>query len=207
MCIILFVKLIFTQNFSPKKLKHTIISDFDLDLHDGDIGFARFITSTLPTEVRSYVDKPLIDLNTNSTWECANLSIHRELILIPPQCYRHLYCSSYNCEEQSFRCVKIREALCCLYNYLQSNCSKENIKDYYRSVYFHTSLQHGYCEINLERIEWGDNSYCLANLQETTTPLSLSLKLSRESINSSYRIEFSWISFLFFCVCVTFICT
>ncbi|CAF0759417.1 unnamed protein product [Adineta ricciae] len=141
----------------------------------------------------------LIDINEDLTLEsanyCTNLSIHRDLSSIPRQCHRHLYCGSYNCEEQSFRCVKIREALCCLYDYLQSNCSKEKFKDHFRSVYFHTSLQHGYCEINLERIEQDADSYCLANLKETTTSFSLPLKRSYQSINSSYRIEFSFVFF------------
>ena len=117
----------------------------------------------------------LIDIYTNSslnTSYCSNILITKDLYNIPRQCHSHLLCNPYHCDDKSFRCIKLRETLCCLYNYIQKSCQKENFKDHFRSIYFHISIQHGYCEINLERIEQNDHSYCIANHHETTTALS-----------------------------------
>lgn len=114
----------------------------------------------------------LIDLDRNISLNdnyCSNMLINKDLYRIPNQCHKHLLCNGYHCDDQSFRCVKIRETLCCLYKYIEENCEKDLLKDQFRSIYFHISIQHGYCEINLERIEQNDHSYCLANHIETTT--------------------------------------
>ena len=121
----------------------------------------------------------LIDIDTNlslNTSYCSNILINKNLYHIPSQCHSHLLCTPYHCDDKSFRCIKIRETLCCLYKYIQKNCQKENFKDHFRSIYFHISIQHGYCEINLERIEQNDHSYCIANHHETTTTTALSKK-------------------------------
>jgi len=114
----------------------------------------------------------LIDIDTNlslNNSHCSNILINKDLYRIPNQCHQHLLCDPYHCDDKSFRCVKIRETLCCLYNYIQKYCRNEILKDPFRSIYFHISIEHGYCEINLERIEKNDRSYCLSNSLETTT--------------------------------------
>jgi hypothetical protein len=121
----------------------------------------------------------LIPLDTNSSLTnsnyCLNISINKNIYHIPHQCHNHLLCDSYHCDDKSFRCIKIRETLCCLYKYIEDNCQRENLKDQFRSIYFYTSIQHGYCEINLERIEQNDHSYCLAQNLQTTTSTTISL--------------------------------
>ncbi len=109
----------------------------------------------------------LIDIDPNissNTSYCSSKLIENNLYRIPNQCHHHLLCNGYHCDDKSFRCVKLRETLCCLYEYLQRICRQNMIlKDQFRSIYFHISIEHGYCEINLERIEQIDQSYCLAN--------------------------------------------
>jgi hypothetical protein len=123
-----------------------------------------------------------IDMNLSSnTSYCSNILINKDLYHIPVQCHSHLLCNPYHCDDKSFRCMKIRETLCCLYKYIQENCSKDKFKDHFRSIYFHISIQHGYCEINLERIEQNDQSYCIANHPEPTT-MSVS-RLSKKYIH------------------------
>lgn len=117
----------------------------------------------------------LIDIANNTSSNesfCSTPLINDQFYRIPQACQHHLLCDPYSCDDQSFRCVKIRESLCCLQNYLQQHCERENFlrtKDLFRSVYFHVSIEHGYCEINLERIEKSDQAYCLGNNQEATT--------------------------------------
>ena len=103
---------------------------------------------------------------------CSKILLNQQVYRIPKQCHRHLRCHPYYCDDKSFRCIKIRETLCCLYEYFRLHCQNTNlirIKDLFRSVYFHMSIEHGYCEINLERIEKNDQTYCIANLPETGT--------------------------------------
>ncbi|CAF1232752.1 unnamed protein product [Rotaria magnacalcarata] len=115
----------------------------------------------------------LIDINNSALSNesyCSNILVNQEVYRIPEQCQHHLLCTPYYCDDKSFRCIKIREALCCLYKYFQSNCQQDNtfrVKDLFRSVYFQISIEHGYCEINLERIERNDQAYCIADEQET----------------------------------------
>ncbi|CAF5011724.1 unnamed protein product [Rotaria sp. Silwood1] len=112
-------------------------------------------------------------LNNNSY--CSNILINKNLYYIPNQCHKHVLCNRYNCDDKSYRCIKIREILCCLYKYIQKYCQKDNLKEQFRFIYFHISIQHGYCEINLERIEQNDQSYCISNnIETTTTTISLS---------------------------------
>lgn len=128
-----------------------------------------------------------INLSSNESY-CSNILINDQIYRIPKQCQHHLLCNAYYCDDQSFRCIKIRETLCCLHKYFQSNCQEKNsnqIKDLFRSVYFHMSIEHGYCEINLERIEKNDQAYCIANIEETT-PTTLSPS-SSSSIRSSFK--------------------
>ena len=133
------------------------------------------ITSAIPSN--AYY---LIDIDTNSslnTSYCSNILINKDLYQIPRQCHKHLLCDPHHCDDKSFRCTKIRETLCCLYKYIRKHCQKANFKDQFRSIYFHISIQHGYCEINLERIEQNDHSYCLANHHDLTTTHSPRLSL------------------------------
>lgn len=115
----------------------------------------------------------LLDIDHRSSFNtsfCSDSLIDGEFYRIPRQCQKHLQCHSFHCDEQSFRCVKIRETLCCLKRYFHRHCSKserQQIKDQFRSVYFHVSIEHGYCEINLERIEKLDENYCLADPPES----------------------------------------
>lgn len=128
----------------------------------------------------------LIDIDQNislNTSYCSNILTNDHTYRIPKQCHRHLLCNPYYCDDQSFRCIKIRESLCCLNQYFQSNCEYNNsnrIKDLFRSIYFQISIEHGYCEINLERIEKHDQAYCIANIDEsietTTTMISTSIR-------------------------------
>jgi len=87
---------------------------------------------------------------------------------IPRQCHRHVQCASSNCDDRQFHCVKLRETLCCLYDFVRSTCVNRNVNERFRSVYFHVSIQYGFCEINLERIEQQDRTYCLNNYVETS---------------------------------------
>jgi hypothetical protein len=129
----------------------------------------------------------LIDIDHNissNTSYCSNILTTDQTYRIPKQCHHHLLCNPYYCDDQSFRCIKIRETLCCLNEYFQSNCKNDHsnrIKDLFRSVYFQISIEHGYCEINLERIEKHDQAYCIANMDEpiqttTTTIASSSIR-------------------------------
>ncbi|CAF1242896.1 unnamed protein product [Adineta steineri] len=137
----------------------------------------------------------LIDIDTNLSSNetyCSNILTNEQIYRIPKQCQQHLLCDPYYCDDKSFRCIKIRETLCCLYKYFQSNCQQNNsnqIKDIFRSVYFQMSIEHGYCEINLERIEKNDEAYCIANINQdiqqpiqiltTTPPLIIESTTSR----------------------------
>ena len=131
----------------------------------------------LPSNVYYLID---IANNTSSNESyCSTPLIDDQLYRIPQSCQHHLMCDPYSCDDQSFRCVKIRESLCCLQNYLRLHCEQENslrTKDLFRSVYFHMSIEHGYCEINLERIEKNDQAYCLGNTPEATTTISSSIR-------------------------------
>ncbi|CAF1174719.1 unnamed protein product [Rotaria sordida] len=112
----------------------------------------------------------LIDIDKNLSLNnsyCSNKLINKNLYRIPNQCHKHLLCNRYHCDDKSFRCIKIRETLCCLYKYIEKYCQKEYLKDQFRLIYFHISIQHGYCEINLERIEQNDQTYCISNYIET----------------------------------------
>jgi hypothetical protein len=135
----------------------------------------------------------LIDLDNNLSLNnsyCSNLFTNDQLYRIPRQCHKHLLCDPYYCDDKSFRCIKIRETLCCLYNYFQKTCEKENfiqMKDQFRSIYFHISIEHGYCEINLERIEKNDHSYCIADYQETTTTTTTTTSSPRLSFRNFHR--------------------
>lgn len=105
----------------------------------------------------------LIDIDTNFS-SCSNILVNKTRYGIPHRCQKHLLCFPSHCDDQSFRCVKIRETLCCLSQYIEQICSKTRpYKEQFRSIYFHISIEHGYCEINLERIEQNDSSYCLTN--------------------------------------------
>lgn len=126
---------------------------------------------------------------TNQSY-CSNLLNPEQLYYIPSQCHQHLICDPYTCDDRGFRCVKIRETLCCLYKYLQSHCEKETFvrtKEQFRSVYFHMSIEHGYCEINLERIEKIDSAYCLANHEETTTTPTPTTTTTRSTYKHYHR--------------------
>jgi hypothetical protein len=141
----------------------------------------------------------LIDIDTNlllNNSYCSNILISKNFYRIPNQCHKHLLCNAYHCDDKSFRCVKIRDTLCCLYKYLQKSCQKEILKDQFRSIYFHISIQHGYCEINLERIEQNDHSYCLANHLETTTTTTTSRSRSLPKHFHRYRTHLSNIHYL-----------
>ena len=137
------------------------------------------------------LDKQLSSSSNESY--CSNILTIEQTYRIPRQCQQHLLCNPYYCDDRSFRCMKIRETLCCLNRYLQSNCQKEDfkrIKDLFRSVYFQISIEHGYCEINLERIEKDDQMYCLANLEETTTTTTTTtttMMTTTMTVFSSYR--------------------
>ncbi|CAF0934265.1 unnamed protein product, partial [Didymodactylos carnosus] len=119
-----------------------------------------------------------IDDNLNDTQSssviCDNLLTEQQTYRIPRQCLTHFYCDSSKCDDQQFRCVKLRESLCCLYKYFTKNCRLNTIKENFRYIYFQLSIQHGYCEINLERIENTDETYCIAEDDfrqlQTTTP-------------------------------------
>lgn len=136
-----------------------------------------FIKNTIGIPSNSY---HLIDIATDSslnTSYCSNILLNKNLYRIPNECYKHILCDPHYCDDKSFRCIKIRETLCCLYKYIENNCPKENLKDQFRSIYFHISIEHGYCEINLERIEQSDESYCIANYIESTPSSSTRLSL------------------------------
>ncbi len=132
----------------------------------------------------------LIDIDNNLSLNesyCSNILINEQIYRIPKQCHHHLLCNPYYCDDKSFRCIKIRETLCCLYKYFQLNCQQNNsiqIKDLFRSVYFHISIEHGYCEINLERIEKYDQTYCIDNIEETTQMMTM--------VSSSIRTSFKY---------------
>lgn len=132
----------------------------------------------------------LIDIDSkisSNTSYCSNLLTNEQTYRIPSQCRHHLLCTPYYCDEQSFRCMKIRESLCCLYRYLQDNCREvdsNQIRDLFRSIYFQISIEHGYCEINLERIEKNDQAYCIATVEEETTATTT---VASVSIRPSYR--------------------
>jgi hypothetical protein len=131
----------------------------------------------------------LIDINNNLSSNesyCSNILLNEQLYRIPKQCQHHLLCNPYYCDDKSFRCIKIRETLCCLHKYFQLNCQQNppnQIRDLFRSVYFHISIEHGYCEINLERIEKYDQAYCIANIEETTQMMTI----VSSSIRSSFK--------------------
>ncbi|CAF0734373.1 unnamed protein product [Rotaria sp. Silwood1] len=125
---------------------------------------------------------------------CSNILINQHIYRIPKQCHHHLLCNSYYCDDKPFRCMKIRETLCCLYKYFQLNCQQDNfiqIKDLFRSVYFYISIEHGYCEINLERIEKNDQAYCISTIEETTTKI-LSTQTIKTTVSSTIRSSFKY---------------
>jgi hypothetical protein len=167
----------------------------------------------------------LIDIDINSSLNisyCSNKLIEKNLYRIPNQCHNHLLCNAYHCDDKSFRCIKIRETLCCVYKYLQKSCSNEKIlKDQFRSIYFHISIQHGYCEINLERIEQIDPSYCLAEIPTTTSQSRPSFKyihryrhhlttpstnISDSPMNISSKSSFSSVLSILIFFCLISIC-
>jgi hypothetical protein len=151
----------------------------------------------------------LIDIDTNFSINCSSKLIENNLYRIPNQCHNHLLCDPYHCDDKSFRCVKLRETLCCLYKYLQNTCRQEQIlKDQFRSIYFHISIQHGYCEINLERIEQIDQSYCLANHFEfrssryrhhRTTPSTHNISSKSSHINKQCLLLLLFFCLIFIC--------
>ena len=135
----------------------------------------------------------LIDIDQNvsvNTSYCSNILTNEHTYRIPNQCHHHLLCNPYYCDDQSFRCVKIRESLCCLNKYLHSKCEHENfnrIKDLFRSVYFQISIDHGYCEINLERIEKQDQAYCIANIEQPIEMTTMTTTTTTTTIRSFFK--------------------
>ena len=70
----------------------------------------------------------LIDIDNNiSTNEsyCSNILINDQIYRIPKECQHHLICDPYYCDDKSFRCIKIRETLCCLNKYLTIKLSRK----------------------------------------------------------------------------------
>lgn len=125
----------------------------------------------------------LIDIDMNFS-SCSNILINKTRYGIPRLCQKHLLCHPSHCDDQSFRCVKIRETLCCLSQYIDKICSKDRTyKDRFRSIYFHISIEHGYCEINLERIEQNDPLYCLTNQFHTPTMMSVTRQILEKPTN------------------------
>ncbi|CAF0899505.1 unnamed protein product [Didymodactylos carnosus] len=108
-----------------------------------------------------------VDVNSNDSQSssiiCDNLFTEQQTYRIPRECLSHFYCDLSKCDEHQFRCVKLRESLCCLYKYFTKHCRLNTIKENFRYIYFQLSVQHGYCEINLERIENNDETYCIAD--------------------------------------------
>jgi hypothetical protein len=49
------------------------------------------------------------------------------------------------------------------------------------------SIEHGYCEINLERIEKNDQAYCIANTEDTTTSTQTTTMHLSSSIRPSIK--------------------
>jgi len=135
----------------------------------------------------------LIDIDNNFSSNesyCSNIFTTEQIYRIPNQCHHHLLCDPYYCDDKSFRCIKIRETLCCLYKYFQLNCQLDNsiqIKDLFRSIYFQMSIEHGYCEINLERIEKTDQAYCIANIEETNITQTTTTMAVSSTTRSSYK--------------------
>lgn len=144
------------------------------------------IVYSLPSNSYYLIDiDPKISSNTSY---CSNLLTNDQTYRIPSQCRHHLLCTPYYCDEQSFRCMKIRETLCCLYQYLREHCQQvdyNQMKDLFRSIYFQMSIEHGYCEINLERIEKNDQAYCIATVEEEI--LSTTTTTTVATIRPSYR--------------------
>jgi hypothetical protein len=71
----------------------------------------------------------LIDIDNNFSSNesyCSNIFTNEQIYRIPKQCHHHLLCDPYYCDDKSFRCIKIRETLCCLYKYFQLNCQLDN---------------------------------------------------------------------------------
>ncbi|UJR33824.1 hypothetical protein I4U23_021248 [Adineta vaga] len=138
--------------------------------------------------------------SSNETY-CSNIFTNQQTYRLPKECHKHLLCDPYYCDDKSFRCMKIRETLCCLHQYFQSHCQEDNVnrlKDQFRSVYFQISIEHGYCEINLERIEKNDQAYCIADIIEepksseaikttTTTTMILLDTSTRSTFKHFYR--------------------
>ena len=120
-------------------------------------------------------------LSSNDSY-CSAALVNERTYRIPDQCHHHLLCNAYHCDDQAVRCLKIREALCCLHDHLQLHCLQSSFvrtKDLFRSVYFQISIEHGYCEINLERIEQTDRQYCLGDhddLLAMTTTISTPIR-------------------------------
>lgn len=136
----------------------------------------------------------LIDLD--SSWnsnDCSTL-VHRDhRYRIPRPCHSHLLCSPSSCDDPSFRCVKLRETLCCVQRFIRRSCPVEDLrrlKERFRSFYFDVSIEHGYCEINLERIEQDDRSYCIASVESS----SLTWRVASRTNRSSAR-QRDWILF------------
>jgi len=129
-----------------------------------------------------------VDLSSNNneteTVLCSNLQIS-QTYRIPRQCLKHFYCDPVYCDDKQFRCVKVRESLCCLHKYFLNNCqqNRDEIKEQFRLIYFQISLLHPYCEINLERIEKNDDTYCIAvddrELSTTTMTIPSPIRIYR----------------------------
>lgn len=145
---------------------------------------------------KSYYLIDLVNSDIPNENYCSNILINQELYRIPEQCRHHLLCNPYYCDDKSFRCVKIREALCCLHKYFQTNCQQDNtvrIKDLFRSIYFQMSIEHGYCEINLERIERNDGAYCIANSEETQSTTTAVIIPSSITLSTTMRSSIKYV--------------
>ena len=131
------------------------------------------------------------DLSSSNASYCSTSFIQNDVYRIPRQCHAHLVCDPYYCDDKSFRCTKLREILCCLYDHVQTHCPADQFaktRDHFRAMYFHMSIQHGYCEINLERIEKNDYSYCLVtDLDTSTTSTTTTTSLPRTSYKYIHR--------------------
>lgn len=123
---------------------------------------------------------------------CSNIFTKEQTYRLPNECHQHLLCDPYYCDEKSFRCVKIRETLCCLHRHIQSHCRADRagrIKDLFRSVYFQMSIEHGYCEINLERIEKADQAYCIAEITEEARPTPTTTTTSSTTTTTTMSVS------------------
>lgn len=114
-------------------------------------------------------------IDVDSSWnsvDCSTLFDGADLHRIPRLCHWHLLCSPSSCDDSSFRCVKLRETLCCVEQFIRRSCpvaDLRRLKARFRSFYFDVSIEDGYCEINLERIEREDRSYCIASSHRSSS--------------------------------------